>query len=205
VRLRTPLLWLAIARAALSVVAIPLAPVLYREHFLILVLLRPTKEVLLAGGFLVRQGEVNLLSLLGAAVPLAIFGVWHFYGLGLGYAREIQTGKGLPSFAQRVLPTERIQKLCRLLERRGRRIVFVGRLASFPSALLGAAAGASDMPPRTFLPTDGAGGMLSIAEVIGAGYLFGESYHEAGPWITGAGVVLLFALLIGVGRALTRD
>ena len=202
---RTPLLWLAVVRTALGIVAIPLAPVLYKDHFLLLVLLRPTKEVLLSGGFLVRRGDTNLLLLLAAAIPLAIFGVWHFYCLGLAYSREIQTGKGLPSVARRILPTDRIQKLCKVLDRRGRRIVVVGRLASFPSALLGAAAGASKMKPRSFLPADGIGGIASIAEVVAAGYLFGESYEEAGPWITGIGVVLLFALLIGVGRVLTRD
>ena len=204
-RHRTWLLWLAAARAALGLIAIPLVPVLYKHHFLWVVLLRPTKEILLAGGFLVRRGDMSLLPLLAAAVPLALVGVWHFYYLGRGYAMEIQSGKAVPSFAGRVLPTSRIQKLCRLLERRGQRIIVVGRLASFPSSLLGAAAGASDMPSREFLPADLLGGLLSIAEVIGAGYAFGEAYHEAGPWLTGIGVVLLFALLIGAGRALTRD
>lgn len=202
--LRPWLLVLAAIRTALSIVAIPLAPFLYRKHFLVLVLLRPTKEVLLAGGFLLRQGKVNLLVLLAACVPLAILGVWHFYFLGRAYADEIQSGKAIPSFAGRLLPVKRIKKLCRVLDKRGTPIVVVGRLASFPSALLGAAAGASDMPARTFLPADLVGGLASIAEVIGAGYLLGEAYHDAGPWLTVVGVVALFGLLIGVGRAVTR-
>src|SRR6476469_615834 len=103
--LRTPLLWLALVRAVLGVIAIPLAPFLYKEHFIVLVLLRPTKEVLLAGGFLVKRGDLNLFALLAAAIPLAILGVWHFYYLGRAFATEIQTGKGLPKFAQRLLPT----------------------------------------------------------------------------------------------------
>jgi membrane protein DedA with SNARE-associated domain len=197
-------LWLAVVRTVLGIIAIPLAPVLYKKHFLVLVLLRPTKEVLLAGGFYVRQGDVNLIVLLAAAVPLAILGVWHFYYLGRAYAKEIQTGKGLPRFADRILPTDKIQKLCKVLDKRGERIVLVGRVASFPSALLAAAAGASEMKSREFLPVDALGGFISIAEVVGAGYLFGESYHEVGPWLTGIGVVMLFALLIIVGRAITR-
>ena len=203
-RNRTWLLWLAAARAVLGVIAIPLAPVLYHDHFLVLVLLRPTKEVLLAGGFLARRGDVNLLLLVVAAVPLALVGVWHFYYLGRGYSKEIQNGDAIPSFAGRILPTKRIAKFCKLLDRHGQRIVVVGRLAVFPSSLLASAAGASDMKSRTFLPADAAGGLASIAEVIGAGYFFGAAYKSAGPWLTGIGIAMLAVLLVGAGRALAR-
>jgi membrane protein DedA with SNARE-associated domain len=199
------LLWVGAARAALGIIAIPLAPLLYKKHFLVLVLLRPTKEVLLAGGFLARRGDMNLLLLIAAAVPLALVGVWHFYYLGRAYSREIQSGDAIPSFAGRILPTKRVRKLCKLLDRDGERIIVIGRLASFPSALLGAAAGASDMHSKRFLPADIIGGLLSIAEVIGAGYLFGEAYHEVGPWLTGFGFAMLFVLLVAAGRALVRE
>jgi membrane protein DedA with SNARE-associated domain len=198
-------LWLAVFRTVVGIVAIPLAPVLYKKHFLILVLMRPTKEVLLAGGFLVRRGDMNLFLLLAAAIPLALLGVWHFYYLGRGYAKEILSGDAIPSFAGRVLPVKRVRKLAKILDRRGQRIIVIGRLASFPSALLAAAAGASDMKSRDFLPADLLGGVLSLAEVIGAGYLFGEAYHEAGPWLTGAGIAALFAVLIIVGRLFARE
>lgn len=202
---RVPLLWLAGARMVLGIVAIPLAPFLYREHFVVLVLLRPTKEVLLAAGFLARRHEVSLPFILVAAVPLAIVGVWHFYVLGRSFAKEIQSGEGLPRLASRLLPTKRINRLAELLARKGRRVIFVGRLASFPSALVGAAAGASDMPSREFLPADLAGGLISIAEVVAAGYLLGVAYKSAGPWIAGVGFVLLVGLLVGIGRAITHD
>src|SRR2546423_871452 len=164
-RLRSIRVWLVVIagiRAVLGIVAIPLAPVLYRKHFIVLVLLRPTKDVLLAGGLLLPPGKVNVLALLAASVPLAILGVWHFYLLGRGYAKEIQSGKAIPSFAGRLLPVKRIKKLSKVLDKRGTPIVIVGRLASFPSALLGAAAGASDLPAGTFLPADLAGGFASI-------------------------------------------
>ncbi|MBW3614464.1 MAG: VTT domain-containing protein [Actinobacteria bacterium] len=200
---RGALVWLAVARAVLGVAAVPLAPFLYRDHFAVLVLLRPTKEVLLAGGFFIRRGEVNPVVVVGAAAPLAILAVWHFYYLGRCFSTEIRSGEGLPRVAERFLPPRRINKLCRVLAHKGRRLIFAGRLASFPSTLLGAAAGASQMPPRQFLPADLAGAVVSIAEVVVAGYLLGEAYKKAGPWLTAAGVVLLLALLIGLGRALT--
>ncbi len=204
VRLRTPLLWLAAVRAVLGVVAIPLAPFLYREHFVLLVLLRPTKEVLLAAGFQIRRGDVDPLVVVAAAIPLALFGVWQFFFLGRAYADEIQAGEGLPKLAQRVLPTERIKKLCAALDERGPRLIFLGRLATFPSSLLGAAAGASGMEAKKFLPADALGALVGITEVLVAGYLLGEAYKSAGPWLTGVGVLALLGMLFVLGRSLTR-
>jgi membrane protein DedA with SNARE-associated domain len=196
---------LAGVRTLLGIIAIPLAPALYEDHFVLLVLLRPTKEVLLAGGFLLRRHEVALPVLLAAAVPLAIFGVWHFFFLGRAYSKEIQSGKGLPKWAERLLPPKRIKALSEVLEKKGARVVFLGRLAAFPSALMAAAAGASDMSTREFLVADGIGGLLSIAEVLVAGYVFGAAYKRAGPWLTGVGIAALAALLVFMGRWLKRQ
>src|SRR5687767_2242543 len=83
---RLVLLVLAGLRGIASVVAIPLAPILWREHFLGLVLLRPTKDVFLAGGFAIRQHHLGWIETYLAAVPLAVFGVWLFYWLGRSFA-----------------------------------------------------------------------------------------------------------------------
>ena len=202
---RVVLLGLAAARGALGIVAILLAPALLASHFVVLVLLRPTKEVLLAAGFLWREGDVELLEVLAAAVPLAILGVWLFYFLGRAYTAEIQAGEGLPRWADKVLPPARIQKLSRALDRKGRRVVVLGRLAAFPSTLLAAAAGASGMEARRFLLADAVGGALSIVEVVVGGYALGAAYKRAGPWLTVVGVVVLLGLLVGIGRWLKQD
>ena len=204
-RLRTALLVVVAVRAVLGVVAIPLAAALWQQHFVVVILLRPTKDVLLLAGFLIRQGRVGLLEVVAAAVPLAILGVWVFYALGRSYADEIQSGEGMPRWVDRVLPPHRIRSLCRILHRRGRRLVALSRLAAFPSALLGAAAGSSNMPPRHFLPADLLGAVLSVAEVVGAGYVRGVADKQAGPWLTVLGVAVLIGLLVVVGRWLLRD
>ena len=194
-----------VLRGVLSVLAIPLVPALYRDHFVVLVLLRPTKEVLLAGGFFVRQGDAHLGAVLVAAVPLALFGVWLLYAAGRAYEEEIQGQDGLPRWARRFLPKDRIEDLSRILDRKGRGVIVAGRLAAFPSSLLGAAAGASGMEPRPFLSADALGFALSVAEVVGAGYVLGTAYRSAGPWLTALGVVVLFGLLIVLGRWLRRE
>ena len=198
------LLGVAFVRMVLGIVAIPLAPFLYEEHFLVLVLLRPTKEVFLAGGFLARQGDVNLALLVLAAIPLSIVGVWLFFLLARAYSKEIGSDK-MPRLAARILTPERIKKFERALEKRGPKLIFLGRLAVLSSATVAAAAGAAKLEPKRFFPWDLAGGLVSIAYTVAAGWFLGEAYDKAGPWLTGAGVVALIGFMYILGRSLQRD
>jgi membrane-associated protein len=203
-QLRGGLLALAIVRIVIGIAAVPLAPFLYKHHFVILVLMRPTKEVLLAAGFLIRLNKVWWGSVLAAAVPLAILGVWQFYYLGRQYASEIRSGD-LPWVLERVLRPKRVKAMQRLLKRKGMKLVMLGRLAVFPSSVVALAAGSGDIPSKTFLRADAIGGLLSIVEVMGAGFVLGETYKEAGPWITVAGTVVLVVVAVIIARGLRRD
>jgi membrane-associated protein len=191
-------------RAVVEVAAIPLAPALYEDHVAVLVGLRPTKEVFLFGGYQVRAGHAWLPVLLLAAIPLLLGGVWLFYALGRAYSDELADAD-LPGIAGRILPKKRIDQMRQVLEDKGPRVVFFGRLAAFPSTLMAAAAGASEVPFKEFAIADAAGAILSMCALFGIGYGLGQAYDEAGPWITGAGVLVLVALLVGLGRALTRS
>jgi membrane protein DedA with SNARE-associated domain len=184
-----------------SIVAIPLAPVLYEEHFVLLVLLRPTKDVFLAGGFLVERGDVALAPIVLAALPLLVGGVWLFHALGRGFRDEIERAE-LPWVAGRLLPPKRIKAVGDAVEDGGPRLVYLGRLAAFPSTLVAAAAGTGRMDLRGFLVGDGLGGLTSMALSLTLGYLLGEAYDTAGPWLTGVGVVALAAMAIVIGRRL---
>ena len=198
------LLGVAFVRMVLGIVAIPLAPFLYEKHFLVLVLLRPTKEVFLAGGFLARRGDVDLALLVLAAIPLSIGAVWLFFLLGRAYSKEIGSDK-MPRIAARILTPERIKKFERTLEKRGPKLIFLGRLAVLSSATVAAAAGAAKLEPKRFFPWDLAGGLVSIAYTVAAGWFLGEAYEKAGPWMTGAGVVALIGFMYILGRSLQRD
>jgi membrane protein DedA with SNARE-associated domain len=204
-RLRGPLVGLAILRGLLGLVAIPLAPALFHDHFIVLVLLRPTKEVLLAGGFLLRDGSIGLAPLLAASVPLSVLGVWMFYALGRGYAHELQTGDGLGRWTRRVLSPNRVKAMKGLLREKRRLAILVGRLSVFPSTVLASSAGASDIRTSEFIPLDGLGAVLSVAEVLTIGYLFGAQYSRGSDVITVVGVLVLFAGLVVAGRWLRRQ
>ena len=198
---RTALTWLAALRVVLGAIAIPLAPFLFKENFLVLVLLRPTKEVFLAGGFLARQGDVALWAVVLAAIPLSIFGVWLFYLLGRAYSSEIESDS-LPGIAGRILTADRIKSFQKALDKKGPKLIFLGRLAVLSSAAVAAAAGAAGMDKKKFFAYDLAGGLVSIAYTVTAGYFLGQAYESAGPWLTGLGVLALIGFAYILGRSL---
>jgi membrane protein DedA with SNARE-associated domain len=199
---RAGLLAVLAVRGALGLLAVALAASLYEDHFVALVALRPTKDVLLAAGFLVREGDVGVLPVYLAAVPLAVIGVWAAYLLGRSFADDLDEGLDLPGIVGRLLPSGRINDLRAALDRKGSKVVFFGRLAVFPSVLMGAAAGASGMEPRAFVVADTAGLLVAITEVLAAGYVLGEAYDRAGAWLSAVGAVVAVALMVLLGRSL---
>lgn len=198
--LRGALVGVLLVRGALGLLAVALAASLYERHFVALVFLRPTKEVLLAGGFFIREGDVSFGPVVLAAIPLAVIGVWSAYLLGRSFSGDLAEGVELPGLAGRVLPAERIRDLCGVLERKGAKVVFLGRLAVFPSTVMAAAAGASGLGMRRFAAADSLGMLVAILEVLLVGYLLGEAYEQAGAWLTVVGGAVALALLVLVGR-----
>ena len=178
----------------LGAIAIPLAPFLYRRHFLILVLLRPSQGVLLAGAVLARHGGIPLWELLAAALPLQVLVVWLYFLIGEAWQTEIDNDDELPFMMTRVLPPKRINRLRRALRKRGRQLVVLARFAVFPTGLLAATAGASDMEARRFFLADGAAFAVATALVVGTGDALGVAKHQAGVWVGVIGVAGLVAL-----------
>jgi membrane-associated protein len=202
-RHRRLLLALAGVRAALAIVAVPLVPFLYEDHVAVLVLLRPTKEVLLFAGFALARGDASLPAVVAAALPLLLGGVWALFALGRAYADCIDD-ESRTGLARRLLPPARLRKLRDGVCDRGTTLVFLGRLAAFPSTLVGAAAGAAQVPTKRFLLADTAGALLSIAVLLGLGFLLEEAYDEAGPWLTAAGAAVLAAGAVVLSRSVAR-
>lgn len=198
---RRVLLAVAAARSVLAIAAIPLAPFLYREHVAVLVLLRPTKEVLLFAGYALHNHDVSLGVLLVAAAPILLGGVWLFFGLGRVFGPELRK-RDLPGVARRILPRSKITRLQAAVAREGDKVVFLGRLAAMPSSLIAAAAGSSGVETRRFLIVDAAGGACSFAVMVGLGWLLEDAFETAGPWLTGAGVLVLAVIAVVIGRAL---
>ena len=98
-----PAVGLGVGRSVLAAVALLVAPFFYKDHFLWVATLRPTKEILLGGGFLVREGDLFLLPLVLVALPLLLGGVWLSYLLGVSYRAELQE-RELPGLAGTCCP-----------------------------------------------------------------------------------------------------
>ena len=193
-RTKQGLVWLAGLRVGLALVALPLAPFLYHHHFIVLVLLRPSMGVLLAGAILARHGHISLAAMLGAAVPLQLIAVWLYFLLGDAWQEEIEADDRLPFLTARLLQPEQVRRLRKTLRDHGPRLVVLARFAIFPVGLLAATAGASDMAPREFFPADGAGLLAAAGLVVGIGYGLGVSRESVSPWLLAVGVVGLLVL-----------
>jgi membrane protein DedA with SNARE-associated domain len=193
-RTKRSLLWVAGVRTVVSLVALPLAPFLYRHHFLVLVLLRPSQGVLLAGAVLARHGDVPLPAVVAAAVPLQVVMVWVYYGLGRAWQEEIESDDELPFVTARLLQPRQVRRLRRSLRDDGARLIVLGRFAIFPTGLLAATAGASDLEPRRFFVADGLALLAATTLVVGAGYGFGVAVHRGDVWLAVVGVAGLVTL-----------
>ena len=198
-RVKNALVWVAGVRTALSLVALPLAPFLFRKHFLVLVLLRPSQLVLFTGAVLARQGHVNLWAIIAAALPLQLFVVWLYFALGKRWEHDIDSDTRLPFMVTRLLRPEQIRRLRATLRKGGPRFVALARFALFPTGLLAATAGASGMKPRRFFLADGLALFVAVAFVVGLGYVLGFDEHRGKVWIAFAG----FAGLLTLSAALT--
>ena len=193
-RSKQGLLVLAGVRLALGLVALPLVPVLYRHYFLALLALRPSFGVLLAGAILARGGAVSLPAMLAVFIPLQLLFVWLYFLLGHEWESEINSDNKLPFLTARLLQPRQIRRLRRVLRRRGIRLVVMARFAIFPTGLLAATAGASDMKPKRFFIADGIALLVASGLVAGAGYGLGLAQRQSDTWLLAAGIAGLLAL-----------
>lgn len=204
-RWRAPLLALSGLRYLVPILALPLVPVLTPDDVGLLTLLRPGKEILLLAGGLTRaQDSPGVVVTFLAYLPLMVGGVWAFFGLGRAYADDLRAGTG-PAWLARAVPPDRLELAQRVLARRGPVVAIIGRVAALPPTIVAAAAGVSDVRGRTFLLADLVGAVASFAMVFGVGLALGAAYERGGPWLTGAGVLLVVIAATLVSRWLQAE
>lgn len=195
-----------VLRFLLPVAAIPFAASWIADrNVLLLLLLRPGKEVVLLGGGLLRtEGEPALLAMLLAFLPLGVLTTVAFFGLGRAYADRFDEGTG-PRWLTQVVPPVRLAAMQRLLARRGIAIAFVGRIVALPYTLLAAAAGTTRARAVPYLLADAAGGIVSFLLTVAVGYGLGEAYERGGVWFTVVGIAAFFAVIVLGSRWLERE
>lgn len=170
-----------------------------------LMLIRPSKDVVLWGGGLWRTTtEVDLLLLFLAYAPLMIVMNWSFFFIGRAYGPALARGEG-PRWLQRSITPKSFALARTLLARRGPTIAVLGRIAALPPTVLAAAAGTSDVNVWRYQTADTIGGVMGFAITIGLGAALGETYEQGGPWLLGIGLAMVGGGIWWMTRWLQRE
>lgn len=170
-----------------------------------LMLIRPSKDVVLWGGGLWRTTDaVDLWWLFLAYAPLMIVMNWSFFFVGRAYGPALARGEG-PRWLQRSITPKNFALARTLLARKGPAIAVLGRIAALPPTVLAAAAGTSDVGTWRYQLADTFGGVVGFGITVGIGILLGETYAQGGPWLLGAGLLLVGGAIWWMTRWLQRE
>jgi membrane protein DedA with SNARE-associated domain/membrane-associated phospholipid phosphatase len=153
----------------------------------------PGETVMLLGGAVAGQGEIDLYLLLA----IAWFSAWagdttsFFIGRRMGRDFVLRRGPGVG------LSNERFHQVETYFDRHGGKTILIGRFISLVRALAPFIAGSSGMRYRAFVPYSILGtGLWSAAHIL-IGYFFSRSIDTAARY-AGRGAFLLATLIVVV-------
>jgi membrane protein DedA with SNARE-associated domain len=153
----------------------------------------PGETTLLAAAAIAARGGLNvwLVACAGAVASTL--------GDNLGFAIGRLGGRRLLTWLEgRFLPRESLNRVDRFFERWGPASVIVARFVTGVRVVAALAAGASDMPWRTFLPYNAAGAVLWAGTVTAIGYLAGDLSRTVHPSLLAANRLVGLAMVAGV-------
>ena len=165
-------------------------------------LVAPGETVVIAGGVIAGQGEIQLLPLIGLVWVCAVLGDTTSFYVGRRLGRRF-----LEKHGPRVKIThERLEQVEGYFERHGGKTILLGRFIGLVRALAPFIAGSSGLPYRRFIPYSIVGTGLWSTTFCVLGYVFWRSFdqvaHIAGQAIFGFGVTV--ALIVGIVVAYRR-
>lgn len=203
--LRRVALGVAALRYVLQWTALPLIPILVPERVPLLLVARPSKELLLlGGGLLAVDGRPTIAAMALAFVPMGLVGAWAFFVVGRSYT-HVLTSEQRPAWLERVLPARRLAVAQGVLQRRGPAIALLGRLAALPPTVIAAAAGASPLRAAPFLVADALGSALAFGITVSVGMALGAAYEQGSVWVTVGGGMLFLVLVSLLARWARRE
>jgi membrane protein DedA with SNARE-associated domain/membrane-associated phospholipid phosphatase len=159
-------------------------------------LIAPGETIVLAGGVIAGQGEIDLFPLIGLVWVCAVLGDSTSFFIGRRLGRGF-----LEKHGPRVKIThERLEQVGSYFERYGGRTILIGRFIGLVRALAPFIAGSSGLAYRRFIPYSIVGCGLWSTTFCVLGYVFWRSFdkvaHIAGQAIFGFGVTV--ALIVGI-------
>jgi membrane protein DedA with SNARE-associated domain/membrane-associated phospholipid phosphatase len=165
-------------------------------------LVAPGETVVIAGGVVAGQGEIQLLPLIGLVWVCAVLGDTTSFFIGRKLGRRF-----LERHGPRVKITEeRLEQVERYFERHGGKTILIGRFIGLVRALAPFIAGSSGVAYKRFLPYSIVGTGLWSSVFCTLGYLFWQSFdqvvHLVGQALFGFGLTI--AVIVGLVVAYRR-
>src|SRR5215208_3576047 len=165
-------------------------------------LVAPGETIVISGGVIAGQGEIDLLPLIGIVWACAVLGDTTSFYIGRRLGRRF-----LEKHGPRVKIThERLDQVDGYFDRHGGKTILIGRFIGLVRALAPFIAGASGLPYRRFIPYSivGCGAWATIFCVLG--YIFWRSFdkvqHLVGQALFGFAVTV--GVIVGVVTAYRR-
>jgi membrane protein DedA with SNARE-associated domain/membrane-associated phospholipid phosphatase len=165
-------------------------------------LVAPGETVVIAGGVIAGQGEIDLIPLIGLVWICAVLGDSTSFYLGHRLGRAFLERHG-PKV--KITP-ERLAQVEGYFARHGGKTILIGRFIGLVRALAPFIAGSSGVPYRRFIPFSIVGTGLWATTFCVLGYIFWRSFdqvaHLAGQAIFGFGLTV--GVIVGIVVAYKR-
>ena len=165
-------------------------------------LIAPGETVVIAGGVVAGQGEIQLIPLIGLVWICAVLGDTTSFYIGRRLGRRF-----LEKYGPRVKIThERLEQVEDYFERHGGKTIVIGRFIGLVRALAPFIAGSSGFQYRRFIPYSIVGTGLWATTFCVLGYVFWRSFDRvasiAGQAILGFGLTvgLIVAIVVAYRR-----
>ena len=158
-------------------------------------LLVPGETVVIVGGVIAGQGEIDLLPLIGLVWASCVLGdsASFFIGRKLGRSFVLKHG------ARVKIDERRLEKVETFFERRGGMTILIGRFVGLLRALAPFVAGSSGFPYRRFLPFSVIGCGLWVSLFSTLGYVFYRSFDRVTAVAGQATLALGITVAVGAG------
>ncbi len=155
----------------------------------------PGETVVIVGGVIAGQGEIDLLPLIGLVWASCVLGdsASFFIGRKLGRSFVLKHG------ARVKIDERRLEKVEAFFERRGGMTILIGRFVGLLRALAPFVAGSSGFPYRRFLPFSVIGCGLWVSLFSTLGYVFYRSFDRVTAVAGQATLALGITVAVGVG------
>src|SRR5215210_9168777 len=155
-------------------------------------LIAPGETIVLAGGVVAGQGEIELLPLIGLVWLCAVLGDTTSFYIGRRLGRRFLERHG-PRFK---ISEERLEQVESYFERHGGKTILIGRFIGLVRALAPFIAGSSGLAYRRFIPYSIVGTGLWATVFCMLGYIFYRSFEQVAG-IAGK-ATLAFGFLVAI-------